>query len=295
MIASVLADGLCLTDGTSLAWEDNEGLFNWPGELIYGGLVPVATDTPEQFEPPEDWAYKLQDRGRARDYVDRSKKLDSTPPDAPIWDLREQYLKGPVKPEAGPGGPQFARPTQAASYQARQNRDRTLSYSRIVDNPLLDSLNCRTLLADWPTGEKPPSFYAGAQWVLDSISSEFFSAALVPSHLTDAVGPRYAAHVLISLIDHRHAKEIIRRWRESQWRTVSLAIDGKLEAVQEAMTRWALAGHQPAQKPDGGLDPVITLANAVTATAAIYHLAKLGKALQDFQETGRQALSGLLE
>lgn len=295
MIEVVLSDGLCLADGTSLAWEDNEALFDWPGELIYGGLVPVATDTPEQFEPPEDWAYKLQDRGRVRGYVDRFHKLNPTPPDAPIWELREQYLKGPVKPEAGPEGPQFARPTQAAGYQARQNRDRALSYSRLVDNPLLDSLNCRTLLADWPTGDRQASFYAGAQWVLDSISSEFFSAALVPSHLTDAIGPRYAAHVLISLIDHRHAREIIRRWRESQWRTVSLAIDGKLEAVQDAMTRWAIAGHQPAQKPEGGLDPVITLANAVTATVAIYHLAKLGKALQDFQETGRQAISGLLE
>lgn len=295
MIESVLGDGLCLADGVSLDWADNQALFDWPGDLVYGGLVPVVTDTPDQFEPPKDWEYKLQDRGRVRDFVDRFTPLDPEPPDESIQDLRDRHLKGPVMPEDGPQGPQFARPTQAAGYQARQNRDRYLSYNRVFDNPLLDSLNCRTLLADWPTGQRPPAFYAGAQWVLDSISKEFFDNALIPAYLLDAIGPKYAAHVLLNLIDHRHTKEIIRRWRDGQWKTVSDRIDEKLEAVQDAMTKWALAGHQPAQKPEGGLDPVITLANAVTATVAIYHLAKLGKALQDFQETGRSAIAGLLE
>jgi len=295
VIDQITASGITSADGVSLAWEDNDWLFNWPGELIYGGLVPLATDEPEQFEPPEDWDYNLRDRGRTRGYVDRSRKLNSSPPEQSIDELRKEYLKGPVAPEDGPEGPQFARPTQAAGYMARVNRDRTLAYNRLVDNPLLDSLNCRTLLADWPTGDRASAFNAGAQWVLDSISSEFFSAALVPSYLVDAIGPRYAAHVLLSLIDHRHSQEIIRRWRDGHWRTVAVAIDEKLEAIQDAMTRWAIAGHQPAQKPEGGLDPVITLANAVTATVAIYHLAKLGQALTDFRETARAALLGLLE
>ena len=279
----ILDDGLCTPDGRSLAWADNAHLLHWPGELVYGEPLPVATDQPEQFEDrKKDWDYD-SDRERPRR---REKRSPVDVPDQPLNRLRRLLSNG--RPEAAEPGPHFARPDQASAFAMQQGH--------LSRSALLDELECRVLLGDWPMGgETPLTFYAGAQTVLDALATDFFNEPIIPPVLLNAIGPRRAGEVLAGYMGSPHAQEIVRRWRDGTWRTIDQRLDEKLQLCQESMFSWAAAGQKPVLSPEGEPDAILTLASAATATVAVYHLANLGQALKDFQKSGRDAIAGVLD
>ena len=297
----LLADGLVSTDGRSLTFADNAHLFNWPGALVYGRTDAVASAEPDVFERPKTW-----DRERYRTmatqapYVDRDRPLDRdrpAPEESPRA-LREQYLQprrvSPV--ETSPDNPQFARGNEAAAFEARRNRDRWMAQGRDIDNAVLSKLGIKTLAADWPeSSHDAPEFMDGAQWVLDALAQDFFEGSMVPPALLQEAGAKQGGRLLASYIQSPRAGEIVWRFQESLWASMKRRLDDKLSQVRQELFTWARAGQLPVSRPEGGTDPALTLANAITATVGIYHLANLGRALQDFKATGEAALQGVLE
>lgn len=297
----LLADGLVSTDGRSLAFADNAHLFNWPGALVYGRTEAMASDDPDVFEKLKTWD---RERYRAKTtqapYVDRDRPLDRERP-APAQSprtLREQYLQprrvNPV--EVSPNNPQFARGNEAAAFEARRNRDRWMAQGREIDNAVLNKLGIKTLAADWPeVSHATPTFMEGGQWMLDAIAQNFFEGSMVPPALLKEAGPRQCGLLLASYIQSERAIEIVERFQESLWASLGRRLDEKLSQVRQELFTWARAGQLPVSRPEGGIDPALTLANAITATVGIYHLANLGRALHDFKATGQMALQGVLE
>jgi hypothetical protein len=299
----ILTDGLISKDGRSLTYTDNAHLFRWPGALVYGAAVAVATDEQDIFAQPKDitdWGRDRYRTGESRaPYVDRDRALD---PDRPAPELtprqlREQYLQpwrvAPV--EVSPDNPQFARGNEAAAFEARRNRDQWMAQGRDIENPLLARLNIKTLAADWPGGNPAPEFNEGAQWALDALANDFFDGPIIPPVLLNAAGPRQAGALLATYLNSPHAAEIVRRFQASIWAGIARRIDEKIAQVEHELSTWARAGQLPVSRPEGGTDEALSLANAITATVGIYHLANLGRALVDFKRTGEAAIAGVLE
>lgn len=300
----ILADGLVSKDGRSLAFSDNAYLFSWPGALVYGAEGAIATDEQDVFENPKDVTDWGRDRYRTMatqaPYVDRDRPLDPNRPAPELTprQLREQYLQpmrvAPV--EVSPDNPQFARGNQAAAFEARRDRDHWMAQGRDIENPVLAKLGIKTLDADWPEVDHGGhEFTEGAQWVLDALASDFFDGSIIPPALVDAAGPRQAGALLATYLNSPHAAEIVRRFRLSVWAGIDQRLDEKIAQVRQELFAWARAGQLPVSRPEGGVDAHLTLANAVTATVGIYHLANLGQALQDFKSTGNAAIAGVLE
>lgn len=300
----ILADGLISKDGRSLTFADNAYLFRWPGALVYGAAGAIATDEQIVFERPmdvKDWGRRRYTGGGGRaPYVDRSRPMnpDRPAPELTPRQLREQYLQpdrvAPVN--LSPDNPQFARGNQAAAFEARRDRDNWMAQGREIENSVLASLGVLTLNADWPeVAHGGPEFSEGAQWVLDAIASDFFDGSIIPPTLVEVAGPRQAGALLASYLNSPHAAEIVRRFRDSVWADIDRRLDEKIAQVRHELFTWARAGQLPVSRPEGGLDAELTLANAVTATVGIYHLANLGQALQDFKVTGNAAIAGVLE
>lgn len=298
----ILADGLISKDGRSLTFADNAYLFQWPGALVYGAAAAIATDEQETFERPmdvTDWGRHRFTIGgeRGAPYVDRQ-PTDPTPaPELSPRQLREQFLQnGRVAPvEVSPYNPQFARGNQAAAFEARRDRDRWMAQGRDIENPVLTGLGVSTLAGDWPGGSSAAEFMEGAQWVLDALASDFFDGPIIPPALVEAAGPRQAGALLATYLDSPRAVEIVRRFRLTVWGSIAQRIDEKIAQVEHELNTWARAGQLPVSRPEGGVDEALTLANAVTATVGIYHLANLGRALVDFKSTGEAAIAGVLE
>jgi hypothetical protein len=296
----ILADGLISKDGRSLTYADNVHLFRWPGALVYGAAKPVATAEQEVFEARKEWGRERFYSGATQaPYVDRSGPLD---PDRPAPELsprqlREQYLQSGrvAKPEIGPSNPQFARGNEALAFEARRNRDRWMAQGRDIENPVLARLGIKTLAGDWPGGSPEAKFNEGAQWVLDALARDFFDGPIIPPLLLNEAGPWQCGALLASYLNSPHAAEIVRRFRISIWGSLARRIDEKITLVEHELNTWARVGQLPVSRPEGGIDEALTLANAITATAGIYHLANLGRALVDFRRSGEAAIAGVLE
>ncbi len=118
---------------------------------------------------------------------------------------------------------------------------------------------------------------------------------MVPPALLEAAGAREGGKLLARYLHHDRAAEIVTRFEETIWAGLAQRIDDKIAQVQHELNTWARAGQLPVSRPEGGIDTALTLANAITATVGIYHLAKLGQALVDFKATGAGAIAGVLE
>jgi hypothetical protein len=299
----ILADGLQTKDGRSLRFVDNAHLFQWPGALVYGALAPVASDEQQVFENPKDVTDWRRERylhaGGDAPYPDRTMRKPGTAPVRSARELRAKLLGTQTRPgdtPQQPDNPQFARGNEAQAFEARRNRDRWMAQGREITNPVLDKLGVKALAADWTeTGGGEVEFTEGAQWVLDALASDFFNGPIIPPDVVAVLGARQAGAVLAQYLNSPRAGEIVQRFQETIWASMVVRIEEKLGQVRQELFTWARAGQLPVSKPDGGTDGALTLCNAITATVGVYHLAVLGKALEDFRSTGESALAGVLE
>jgi hypothetical protein len=305
----ILADGLISQDGRSLAFADNAHLFQWPGALVYGKPEAVATDDQDVFEQPKTWERQRYRTAATQAPFAKRRPLgrDKPAPEQSIRELRREYLDDTPLRRRGDGFlhsttnpldrpiPELARGHEGAAFEARRNRDLWLASGRDVDNPILGKLGINTLAADWPHGGGKPQFQEGAQWVLDALAKEFYNGSMVPPALLEAAGAKEGGKLLARYLHHDRAAEIVTRFEETIWAGLAQRIDDKIAQVQHELNTWARAGQLPVSRPEGGIDTALTLANAITATVGIYHLAKLGQALVDFKATVAGAIAGVLE
>lgn len=296
----LLQPGLVTSDGRSLAWADNAYLFEWPGALVFGGANPVASDAPKHFEVPKD----VKDWGRTRytnlgagdaPYPDRQTTSPGPAPAATPEATRAKYLVEPGVDEAdSPDNPQFARGNEAAGYEARQTRNDWMAQGRDIRNPVLEELGIKTLAGDFPPGQGKSTFTNGAQWMLDAVAAQFYNSGIIPPTLVATIGAYPAGQALALFCRDRNALEIVQRFRAQNWPQAEAICTTKLEQIEHELFQWVRAGQLPVAGPDGKIDRALTIANATTAIAGIYHLAKLGQALAEFSASAQEALDGVI-
>lgn len=303
----ILAEGLQSRDGRSLTYADNQHLFRWPGALVYGGLEGISSDSQQVFEDPmdvDDWGRtKWVQSGTTAGYPERPDPDGDMMPsyDAPdetpavIRDRLQIGGRPEREKDQTPDDPQFARGNAAAAFEARRNRDRWMALGRDIRNPVLEKLKIQTLLADFPNGYTPTEYQDGALWVLDALAADWFNQPIIPPDVCYALGAFSAGQLLATYLTGEHSEEIVTRFKETIWESLQKRIEDKLEQVRGEIFTWARAGSLPVSKPRGGTDECLTLVNAIAATTEIYHLAKLGKALQDFEQSGSLAIMGVLK
>lgn len=305
----IFQSGIVSDDGLNLTFQANEHLFLWPGALVYGELEAMASDEPDTVSEEmdvKDWGRRAWLRSvDGVGYPDIDRLRPPAPaPEQDVRDLRRQYMpeRDWQKQPPSPRDPQFARPNMAAAFEARADRDRFLSINQDYKNPVLEKTEVTTLAADFPTTDRDPSptFYSGAQWILDAVAEEILGVkSLIPPLLLETLGPAPCGNILANYLrandDPARVRGILKLLDEQILQRAEKTIELKLSRIESEIFLWADAGRLPVQKPGAGPDVALCLCNAATAVAGIYHLCNLAIGLQDFRSSARMAFGALLQ
>jgi hypothetical protein len=297
MLDLILQSGLASPiDLRDLTLEANLHLFQWTGRLVQGADIPYATHAQDVEEQKDikDWRY-LQLDSKPAPYVDRNK--DFAPlPDRTIEQLREDLGLTPqatltTYSDRSPYRPGFAREGQAQAFDARQNQNLTLSEGRDIPNPVLTQLGIE-ILGSAPADR--PQETLGAWWVLKTLTVALLGFELLNPVRVHQFGPIGATRIAMVYLEENCSSDAIatevKSFTSREFTQLERMAAVKLHQIEDEIYKWVAVGDRPICLADGSVDEVLTIAQATTALAGIYHLATLGAMVQDFIDSGRSVL-----
>lgn len=284
-------------DGSSLMFEPNAHLFQWPGALVYGEKRPETTsvnESPYVDEGIKQWRNK---RIGNEPVPVQSPKVEGNPFDfGVIRRLRQQLcVRDEDVYQVG-----TARPTMSGAFDIIQaNKKKRSPYANLLsfnpdsvlrqqetDNP--DSLN---------TYNKEPRFSnTGACWLANWIANQGFAVRPFSQDLADLLGPQGVAITLFRYLSYNLGVGEISglvRVASDELNQMIYISNERLLQVEMEVALWAVAGTEAVLTPDGSVDDTLSLINAATAITGLSRLATYGRQMALFQATAQSFMSEL--
>lgn len=266
-----------------LTFEELRYLIEWPADLIYGDLTPIAA-----AEIDTSW-HRLSShyqRTKADTSVDTSDWRSPKPFDPPAKDIRgtrelvEWTNLAPT--HQAPGAPSpipdaltatIARPTAAAFARTQHQTFRP--------NPFKHE----EFEADYTDySDRDESWVIeGAYWALSIASRTFFNAELLPRSTIELLTPSGAAQTLRGHALREQSPDFIQRTFQGIYQQYDdLDLTGLRSTILREISRWQDIGRSAVIRPDGEIDMAISLINAETAKVVISKILEKLRQLNGF-------------
>lgn len=286
----IVQSGLTGLDGVELSLAANEHLFRWPGELVYGGLSAFAGATPETIQP-EDWRYRRLDNPDGNERAKQRSPAPENAPDIDIQSLRDREWDWIDSSAAEKPIEDISRPTMAGAFEQRL-------LAQDVYNPFLAEYPMRAIELSIQSSPQPfePQHHAGAQWVVDWLCLQIMATKVMSPEVVTAIGAYNSGVVccgyLLANASYLGVASSASSL-ESFLEKAAEGVDAKLASIKAEISVWASFGRAPVEQPNGTPDMLLSAVDAITATIAIYNLARLAAYLQDWMRGARHALEGV--
>lgn len=275
-----------------LTFEELRHLIEWPAELLYGDLNPIAANS----GPDTDW-HKLESQAhpiQSTAPIAGIHSRDPHPFDPPAAGIRETWelvdwtnrstrQPGPGRPDPIPGAltATIARPTAAAYVRSQPQAFKLNPYKPQFD-------------ADYSDYAKQDGggVLDGAAWVIGIASRTFFDAELFSRPTIELLTPSGAAQTLRGHAAREHSPDFIQRTMQDIYRQYEALKLGELRSLMlREINRWDDVARSAVIGPNDEIDKVISLVNAQTSAIVISKILEKLRHLNGFVVGVESALS----